>query len=72
MATSLVGLTECMSKLRNHDPAVYEKFCRLFDAYVQDVVLELTMADSQDILVAQGRARQARKLFELLVTDVLR
>lgn len=58
-------LSECMLRIRNLDPQLYEKFIRILDAYTTDVTVAVTEADTADILVAKGRAQQARKLFQL-------
>lgn len=50
---------------KNQDPRVYEKFIRVLDAYVTEITVAVTEADTSDILVAKGRAQQARKFFQL-------
>lgn len=57
---------EFATKFRNHDPAVYEQFLRLLDAYVAEVTVAVTQASSADILVFQGRAQQAQKFLRVL------
>lgn len=58
-------LSQCMLFFKNADPRVYEKFIRVLDAYVTDVTVAVTEAPTDEILVAKGRAQQARKLFQL-------
>lgn len=67
MATpvDLIQLSECMRLFSNADPRLYEKFIRILDAYVQEVTVAVTETDTSDILVAKGRAQQARKFFRL-------
>ena len=65
MAVDPKQLSDCMRFMKNMDPRLYEKFIRIFDAYVTEVTVAVTEADTSDILVAKGRAQQARKLFQL-------
>ncbi len=58
-------LSECMRFFKNADPRVYEKFMRALDSYVTAVVTAVTESPTDDILVAKGRAQQARKFFQL-------
>lgn len=53
-------------KFKNHDPALYEQFLRLLDAYTYEVTVAVTQASPADILVLQGRAQQMQKMFRLL------
>ncbi len=53
-------------RFRDQDPAVYEQFIRLLDQYVSELTVAVTEAPSSDVLVAQGRAQQARKFFQIL------
>jgi hypothetical protein len=65
MAVDPRQLSECMRFFKNADPRVYERFIRVLDAYVQEVTVAVTEADTADILVAKGRAQSARKFFQL-------
>jgi hypothetical protein len=58
-------LSQCMLFFKNADPRVYEKFIRTLDTYVFDITVAVTEAPTEDILVAKGRAQQARKFMQL-------
>ncbi len=58
-------LSECMRFFKNADPRVYEKFIQALDAYVTEITVAVTESPTDDILVAKGRAQQARKFFQL-------
>lgn len=60
-------ISEIAGLWKNSDPALYEKFLRVLDAYVTVTVTAVTEAPSSEILQAQGRAQQARKFFQLFV-----
>ena len=51
---------------KNQDPKIYEQFIRLLDAYVTELTVAVTEASSDQILIAQGQARQGRKFLQLL------
>lgn len=50
---------------KNMDPKVYEQTIRLIDQYVTELTVAVTEAPPDQILVAQGRAQQARKFFQI-------
>lgn len=50
---------------KNSDPRMYEQFLRVLDQHVLDVTVAVTEAPSSEILQAQGRAQEARKIFQL-------
>jgi hypothetical protein len=54
------------TKFKNADPHVYEQFLRLLNDYTTEVTVAVTQASTAEILVAQGRAQQALKFFQLL------
>lgn len=58
-------ISEIARLFKNADPRLYETFIRVLDAYVTEVTVAVTEADTTDILVAKGRAQQARKFFQL-------
>jgi hypothetical protein len=60
-----------MALLKNADPRVADKILRHLEAYVTDLTIAVTDAPPDCILVAQGRAQQARK-FLLLFTELVR
>jgi hypothetical protein len=66
MAVDTLKFGEFATKFKNADPHVYEQFLRLLDQYVYEVTVAVTQATSAEILVAQGRAQQAQKFFQLL------
>lgn len=53
-------------RLRNSRPDEYEELLRALDQYTFGVTLSLTEAGSDEILRAQGRAQEARKVVEML------
>lgn len=64
----IINLTEISRRFRlfkNQDPKAYEQTIRLLDQYVTELTVAVTEAPSDQILVAQGRAQQARKFFQL-------
>lgn len=52
--------------LANAEPRTYERLLRLFDQYTQELLEAMTEASTDEILVAKGRAQQARKFMQLL------
>jgi hypothetical protein len=58
-------ISDCMRMLKNADPRAYEKFLRVLDAYVSELTVAVTVAPVADILIAQGRAQQGIKFFQL-------
>lgn len=62
-------IRKCFKRLRNHDPQVYDRLLRLVDHRNYEVTVAVTEAAPDQILVAQGRAREARK-FWLLLTEL--
>lgn len=58
-------LSHCFLYFKNADPRLYEKFIRILDAYVTEITVAVTEAPTDEILVAKGRAQQARKFFQL-------
>lgn len=50
--------------LKNGDPVAYDRFVGLFQQHVAEVTVAVTDADPSNILVLQGRAQEARKLFQ--------
>ena len=52
--------------LANAEPRTYERLVRLFDQYTQELLEAMTEAPTDEILVAKGRAQQARKFMQLL------
>lgn len=68
MAASRVDLKrlgEVVGQFKNQDPALYEQFLRLLDAWTFEITVAVTEASSADILQAQGRAQQARKFMQV-------
>lgn len=58
-------ISQCILYFKNADPRVYEALIRLMDAYTTELTVAVTEAAPADILVAQGRAQQARKYLQL-------
>lgn len=50
---------------RNTDPRLYEQLVRLLDARVQELMIGVTVAPPDQILVCQGRAQEALKFFRI-------
>lgn len=51
---------------KNMDPKVYEQTIRLIDQRVTELTVAVTEAPPDQILVCQGRAQEARKMFQIL------
>lgn len=51
---------------KNMDPKVYEQTIRYVDQRVTELTVAVTEAPPDQILVAQGRAQEARKMFQLM------
>lgn len=51
--------------LKNADPRLYEQLVRLLDQRVTEITVAVTEAPPDQILVCQGMAREARKMFQL-------
>lgn len=58
-------LSEFASFFKNADPDIYERFIRLLDQYTAELTVAVTEAEASSILIAQGRAQQARKFLQL-------
>lgn len=56
----------CVRLFKNMDPRVYEKFIRLVDHRVTELTVAVTEASPDQILICQGRAQEARKMFQIL------
>lgn len=52
--------------LKNHDPQCYEQLIRLVDQRVTEITVAVTEAAPDQILVCQGMAKEARKMFQIL------
>lgn len=50
---------------KNMDPTIYEQLIRLMDQRVTEITVAVTEAPPDQILVAQGRAQEARKMLQL-------
>lgn len=48
--------------LKNHDPRVYDELLALLTERAEDVTVAVTEVPPDQILVAQGRAQEARKM----------
>lgn len=51
---------------RNADPRIYDRLVALVEARVSEVTVAVTEAPPDQILVAQGRAQEARKWLQLM------
>ena len=58
-------LQDVAARFKNYDPPLYDKFLRLLDAWTFEVTVAVTEASAAEILQAQGRAQQARKLMQI-------
>lgn len=67
MQVDLRQISDIAGLWKNMDPRLYEKFLRLLDAWTTQVTVAVTEAPSSEILQAQGRAQQARKMLQLFV-----
>jgi hypothetical protein len=62
---------DVLRRLRNADPETYDFLLRIMDAYVYEVTVAVIEAPPDHVYGAQGRAQQARAMFQKFV-DVLR
>jgi len=60
-------ISKFMGQMKNADPRAWEGFMRSFDEYVTELTVAVTEAPPSDILVSQGRAQIARKLFQMFL-----
>jgi hypothetical protein len=51
----------------NIDPKMYEQLVRFVDARVDELTVAVTEAPPDQILIAQGRAQEARKFLRLMI-----
>lgn len=51
--------------LKNADPHTFDRLLKALGEYATEVTVAVTEAPTENILVAQGRAQMARKLFQL-------
>lgn len=65
MAFDEKQFSQCLKLLKNSDPQVFDYVLRLFYEHVEELTTAVTEAPADQILVCQGRAREARKLFRL-------
>lgn len=63
----ITELTKAARILRNAATPEFTNFLKHLSTYTDEVVLAVTEADADRILVAQGRAQQARHLLRVLV-----
>ena len=59
------NLSDYFARIKNLDPRLYEQFIRSLDQYVTELTVAVTTAPASEVFVAQGRAQQARKFFQL-------
>lgn len=59
----------CFERFRNHDPVFFEQFLRLMHDRTTRLTVAVTEAPPDQILVAQGVAKEARKMW-LLCTEL--
>lgn len=67
MPTNTTEISKRFKLLCNNDPRVYEQLIRLVDQRVEEITVAVTEAAPDQILVAQGRAQEARKFLRLMI-----
>jgi len=60
-------LIERLRFLRNADPNNYSTVLQMLKQHLDDVTVAVTEAPPDQILVAQGRAQEARKILQFFV-----
>ena len=55
--------------MRNTDPRIYDQFVKILEREVLQVTVAVTEAPPSEILVFQGRAQYARKIYQMF-TDI--
>ncbi len=65
MATTTAEISRLMRLVKNQDPKRYDQFLSRFEAHVAEVTVAVTEAPPDQILVCQGRAQEAIKIFRL-------
>lgn len=65
MSSTTQRLSELSLRLRNLDPGVWEQFVQAFETRTMDVTVAVTAAEQNDVLCAQGRAREAMALLRI-------
>lgn len=63
-------ISKCLRVFKNQDPRLYDQFLHLLALRVEDITVAVTEVPPDQILVAQGRAQEARKMFRLF-TELL-
>lgn len=58
-------ISKRVALVRSTDPRNYEQLVRLMDQRVLEVTVAVTAAPPDQILVAQGRAQEAMKMFRI-------
>ena len=59
-------ISKCFKLFRNQDLRVWEYFSSLMEHRVRSVTVAVTDAPPDQILVAQGMAKEARKMLQLM------
>ena len=60
-----VEMKDCMLRLRNGNPEVFDKFLGLLQAYYEGLTNKVVQAPAEEVMVAQGRAQSAMALLRL-------
>lgn len=58
------AFSRCIKLFKNIDPRVYEQAVRVLDQHVLDLMVAVSDAPPDQILAAQGRSQEARKMFQ--------
>lgn len=59
-------LTQAAADLRTAAPGAFERFVQRFAEHTTEVTVAVTNATAADVLVEQGKAREARYLLQML------
>lgn len=62
----LVAISKHFQMLRSHDPRLYDMLLSLVEDRVMEVTVAVSEAPPDQVLVAQGMAREARKWLKLM------
>ncbi len=52
-------------QFKNMDPDLYDALMKLLELWVAEITVAVTEAPPDQILIFQGRAQQARKMFQM-------
>lgn len=63
--TNASKISQCLSRFRSHDPALYQELIRNVSDYSTELTVAVTEVPPELVMEARGRAQAARKFLQL-------